>query len=38
VATEVLLERLPRLALADEAAARPRGTTIRGPAALPVTL
>jgi cytochrome P450 len=38
VATEVLLERLPRLALADEAAARPRGTTIRGPATLPVTL
>jgi cytochrome P450 len=38
VATEVLLERFPRLALADETAARPRGTTIRGPAALPVTL
>jgi cytochrome P450 len=38
VATEVLLERFPRLALADEPAARPRGTTIRGPAALPVTL
>jgi len=38
VATEVLLERFPRLALVDEAAARPRGTTIRGPKALPVTL
>ncbi|MGI9591329.1 MAG: cytochrome P450 [Myxococcota bacterium] len=38
VATEVLLERLPRLALADEPAARPRGTTIRGPAALQVAL
>ena len=38
VATEVLLERLPGLSLADERAARPRGTTLRGPAALPVTL
>jgi len=38
VATEVLLERCPGLALADPDAARPRGTTIRGPRALPVTL
>ncbi len=38
VATSVLLERLPELSLLDEPAARPRGATIRGPAALPVRI
>ena len=36
--TEVLLDRFPGLALVDEQAARPAGTTIRGAAALPVRL
>lgn len=36
VAAQVLLERLPRMTLLDEAAALPRGTTLRGPRALPV--
>jgi cytochrome P450 len=37
-AAEVLLERFPDLRLLDEGSARPRGTTIRGPAHLRVAL
>jgi len=37
VVGQVLLERLPGLALVDSAPARPRGFVLRGPAALPVT-
>lgn len=38
VALDVLLERHPRLRLADPAAAQPRGATVRGPTHLPVRL
>jgi len=38
VALDVLLERTRHVALADPETARPRGATLRGPTALPVTI
>lgn len=38
MAARILLERTPDLHLADEAAARPTGVTLRGPKALPVRI
>jgi cytochrome P450 len=38
VALDVMIERTTHVALTDVAAARPRGGSLRGPAALPVSI